>query len=191
MKTRSYVNPATAIYRNRVEDKDKVQIWKAFEVSRRKRPPKKLQTKKIKSANSIIHQLTQPPSLYGNKAQAASVSETDLMSDNPAYLGKRTASSAMSFGDYYFGERRHETPTTNIQKPVNDWIHNEIYLDALLVHQEDAPPATNKHAEGGTKREPTGMAHIFDHLANTARTTGILDSGATGNFLKKGVGIAT
>ncbi len=35
------------------------------------------------------------------------------------------------------------------------------------------------------------MVHIFSHLANAARVTGILDLGAKGNFLKKGVRIAT
>ncbi len=35
------------------------------------------------------------------------------------------------------------------------------------------------------------MVRIFGHLANSARATGILDLGATGNFLKKGVSIAT
>ena len=69
----------------------------------------------------------------------------------------------MSFGNYYFREYNHEPPTTNIQKTVDGWIHNEIDLDALLVHQEDASPATANHAEGGIKREPTGMARIFTH----------------------------
>ncbi len=89
----------------------------------------------------------------------------DLTLDKPTYLGDKTSSTAMSFSDYYFGKRNYEPPKTNIQKTDNGWIHNKIDLNALLVHQEDAPPATVNHAEEGTKREPTGMACIFTHLA--------------------------
>ena len=60
-----------------------------------------------------------------------------------------------------------------------------------MVHQEDAPPATANHAEGGTKKEPTGVVRFFDHFTTAVRETGILDSGAMGNFLKNGVRIPT
>ncbi len=65
LKSRDYTNPTTPTDGDRAEYKHKARIWKAFKVRRRKRPPKKLQTKIINKANSMTHIPPQPPSLEG------------------------------------------------------------------------------------------------------------------------------
>ncbi len=119
LKLRAYTNPTTSNDRDWSEDKHKVRIWKASEVSRRKRPPKKQRTKIINKANSMNYLSTQHPRLDGYKARAASKLATgNLMLDNPSYLGEKISSTATSFSKYYFGKSNHELLTTNIQQTV-------------------------------------------------------------------------
>ena len=80
--------------------------------------------------------------------------------------------------------------TTNIQKTVNEWITTRListpcWYTKRTPHQP--PPTMQKGAQKGAHGDGT----FFYHFATAVQATGILDSGATGNFLKNGVEIPT
>ena len=109
--------------------------------------------------------------------------ETDVTS---AALGDKIFSLAA------FSEDISETTAaTRVQDTVGLWLAQGRDLTLPLHHYEELEAQANNVNPRAKQEKPRGLRNFFTSLAKLLGSTAVADSGATGNFNKKGVGEPT
>ena len=109
--------------------------------------------------------------------------ETDVTS---AALGDKIFSLAA------FSEDISETTSaTRVQDTVGLWLAQGRDLTLPLHHYEELEAQANNVNPRVKQEKPRGLRNFFTSLAKLLGSTAVADSGATGNFNKKGVGKPT
>ena len=120
------------------------------------------------------------------------VSLEDIIHNGWQDVSDDASPSIAMFGDYRYNEKLNFLPNEQrgVQDLVSTWIANEVNPDIPMINPEAIQPIANA-VSAGAATKPTRLARFFNNLFATMKETGILDSGATGSFLKEGVGIPT
>jgi len=86
---------------------------------------------------------------------------------------------------------RYQGALTRIQDKVATWIAHEYNPFLPMVNAETIIPALANNVDEGEQTKSSESSTLFGRLVRDMKSSGILDSGAIGHFLQKGVVIPT
>jgi hypothetical protein len=142
---------------------------------------------RLRSLTTQLNELRQSDGSGGRNG-----SKEDIPDSNETEDAKH-ADVGLDFGKYSLANAAISDPqsATGVQDIVEQWIAQGRDINVPL---ERGPPAPSQADNAGPPAKPEprgGVRNFFKRLTTDFTTTGIIDSGATGNFLKRGIGKPT